>query len=336
MYGDQRKMISNTTQRTSATTAQYLHKYRQIRDRIRCLDGLQKEAFVHPDRIVRYLIEGRSGWAKRTWIYYKRAVIVGLEEDARMAGGEQRDLLLSAASRLAKETQALARSRGARTSAKKAKTISIEEIRRIIMAMKDSEGSRKDLSEQLTLFMVASFFSGLRPSEWGQAELVEGSAGLQLKVVNAKATNGRSNGRFRHIHLDGFDNFEVLAVQRTIECARAAIEIPNGYHLWQQRLRNHLRRVAIKAFGKRVCYPSLYTFRHQFAANAKKAFTQEEVAALLGHGSTATAGRHYARARSANGTSMVRPDASEVRTVRTADNSHHPSRRGPASQRLHR
>ena len=321
-------MISNTTQRTSATTDQYLHKYRQIRDRIRCLDGLQKEALVHPDRIVRYLIEGRPGWAKRTWIYYKRAVIVGLEEDAGLAGGEQRDLMLSAAARIWKETQTLALSRGTRTSSKKAKTTSMKEIKLIYMAMRDAEGKLDEMSDQLTCFMVASISTGLRPSEWAQADLVQESTGLQLKVVNAKATNGRANGLYRHIHLDGLLEYQVRAIQRTLKNGKVAIQQgPDGYCRWQQRLRNHLRRVAIKALGRRVRYPALYTFRHQFAANAKKSLSQEEVAALLGHGSTATAGRHYARASSANGANVVRPSVSEVCTVRAPANARYPSRR---------
>ncbi|MCA8451381.1 hypothetical protein, partial [Burkholderia vietnamiensis] len=79
----------------------------------------------------------------------------------------------------------------------------------------------------------------------------------------------------------------------------------------------HVRPKYAACFGSRKTYPTLYSARHQFAADAKSSgWTQAEVAALLGHASDDTAARHYARARSGQSAIRVAPVGQEIQTVR--------------------
>jgi integrase len=77
-------------------------------------------------------------------------------------------------------------------------------------------------------------------------------------------------------------------------------------------------RAATRAcFGKRKRYPTLYSLRHQFAANAKACgLTKAEIAALMGHASEDTAGRHYARRTTGHTGLNARPLPAFVKIVR--------------------
>lgn len=321
-------MIPNTQKRTPATTAQYLATFARIRRRIAKLDGVQNEKAVAPERVVRYLIDGRPTWAKRTWIFYKRAVMVSLQSSQwmHMVFGAQR--VNAAIQSLALEHQSNAKSRGMATSALKAKSFSHEDQRRLIEHLKQRLQAGDSNAGELFFFIYASLAVGLRPGEWANtALLMEGGKTVALQVVNAKATAGRGNGPTRTLVLTGLSEFQVAAVQKMVELARRVTQDPGSYPAWQNRLRHYLRRRAKAALGSRKKYPSLYTCRHQFAADAKSTLPPEEVAALMGHGSSATSGRSYARAKQSNGKIGVRPVSEEVRTVRSPENTRHPSSR---------
>ena len=83
-----------------------------------------------------------------------------------------------------------------------------------------------------------------------------------------------------------------------------------------RQLGDYMRTVTRKCLGKRASYPTLYSLRHQFAANAKSSYTQSEVAALMGHGVDVTATIHYGRRASGQGALKVAPLPAQVATVR--------------------
>jgi len=95
---------------------------------------------------------------------------------------------------------------------------------------------------------------------------------------------------------------------------------PDGYRDLYNGVRNLIRVQARQVFVGRKQYPTLYTARHCFAARAKTTYNREEVAALMGHASIATAGRHYAAAGFARGGRPldVEPTFADVQAVRRA------------------
>jgi integrase len=144
-------------------------------------------------------------------------------------------------------------------------------------------------------WMICSSLTGLRPCEWQHA-LLEGSA---LKVTNAKSTDKRSHGKHRTIDLH-------LAKKALVDLIGSFLGVVKQHQgdefvALYNRVRDLIADVARRTLSKRRKYPTLYTSRHMFASTAKANLSKEEVAALMGHGSIDTAGRHYAAARHARG-----------------------------------
>jgi hypothetical protein len=166
---------------------------------------------------------------------------------------------------------------------------------------------------------------------------------LVLVVHNAKTTNGRGNGPTRTLILEGLSDAEMDALHEMVQLvdniqlgnilgldvskAAQAKSRRTGKPMYrritypevQEFLRDYLRRITRELWPNRKSWPTMYSLRHQVAADAKASGNSKaEVGALLGHGSDATAGKHYGRKRSGNkGMLKVRPIAAEVATVRT-------------------
>lgn len=157
-----------------------------------------------------------------------------------------------------------------------------------------------------SLWLVATRITGLRPCEWEHAS----RNGPSLAVRNAKATNGRAHGESRTLNLVAMPSSEISLIDAmlTIAAKVKGEQFRSLYH----RVRDLISDVARQYLSKRSKYPSLYTARHMFASAAKSAFSKAEVAALMGHGSTATASQHYAAARYAKGGRELDIRASET------------------------
>lgn len=178
------------------------------------------------------------------------------------------------------------------TSAKKRKTIPYEDLKSLL-----EEINRRKMKKKLLLqaFIACSLMTGLRPVEWNDARIVDLDGTPALKVRNAKSTQGRSHGEFRHILLkQGYGEQDIATIKWLTEQARGPRE------QWMkelERLRDVMRRLNEKLFPRRRTRYTLYTFRHQFIANLKKirGYSPREIAALVGHGTDETANRHYGR-----------------------------------------
>ncbi|SKA22264.1 hypothetical protein SAMN05428963_108188 [Consotaella salsifontis] len=177
-----------------------------------------------------------------------------------------------------------------RTSAKKRKSVPIKEWGRLIGAL--INGDERDK-------LAASFIScnlplGLRPVEYQDAC----SDGRTLKVINAKATNGRSFGMTRDIDLapvtDQNPSFPAFLLRFLQRLREAAAEAGGWARLWS-RIAARIARACKRCAIRRV---SLYSTRHAALATAKQLLSMEEVAALAGHKTTRTATVHYAKRRS--------------------------------------
>lgn len=198
-----------------------------------------------------------------------------------------------------------------RGAQQKAKWLSMADWARLSDAL---GRSRSIWAQPARHWITATLLTGLRPCEWRRAVL----DGNSLVVVNAKATNGRSHSTTRTIGLARCDRSELAVVTSFLElvCSHG----PDGYKSLYNGVRDLICDIARETFPGRDRYPSLYTARHCFAARAKATYSKVEVAALMGHASTATAGRNYAAARHARGGRPLEaePSANDIDAVRRA------------------
>ena len=203
------------------------------------------------------------------------------------------------------------------TSAKKSKSLSegdYEKLKKYV----DKHGTK--YQKEGLKWLRATIDCGLRPSEWKSAELVkrEFNTGLEdvLKVRNGKNTNNRANGDYRHIVITKFEpeNFNnVTALLSFLKTSDITFE--SKY----EKCRKAINYASRQTFPRRKHQISLYSARHQFAANMKLAgYSKKLVAALMGHGDALTASMKYARSKKGSeGPQKVGALKIEVATVKT-------------------
>lgn len=195
-------------------------------------------------------------------------------------------------------------------------------------------------SRLAALTLESSILFGLRPSEWSKARLdrvtpddADKPVGA-LVVENAKNTHGRAHSATRTLLFDGVDARQYAVVRETIRQWAAYIENFTAMnaestnevdtHQAIQAAINSAGIAVTKATRRLDIKPyTLYSARHQFAANAKAAgLSRVEVAALMGHASTETAGEHYGkRRRGSRGGLLVRPSPLDIAAVEARNNA---------------
>lgn len=204
----------------------------------------------------------------------------------------------------------------------------------IANAMKEKvfSGKRYDNLARLGVMMTySSIFFGLRPSEWFSARLT--NADTELVIINAKYSPelGRSFGPSRTILIGDDLPVYVLDGMKWVidEIQRLGLSVKHPDEVTdvlRQSLANSVARVydAVmrdgnggkikKVKNKPRC--TMYSARHQFAANAKNAgLSQLQIAALMGHSSIETAGTHYGRRRHGTNGFHVSPHDEDIEAV---------------------
>jgi integrase len=230
--------------------------------------------------LVRWFVAQEGRWAKSTIRAYRAALAYVVENSVYDAGA--RDEILQDLGKAI----APVNGKNPRTASVKRKSVSQFDVKRLIAAL--------DYSSSIDV-LVAGFLRlaplvALRPSEFLSARL----SGDQLKVRNAKFTNGRANGVFRELDLAQLSSEERAALKGFLAgLQRACRQFRSTKHLLNC-IAARLARVCTKLKIRRV---SLYTLRHVGLATAKRHMSSREVAALAGHRSCATATRHYAKRR---------------------------------------
>jgi hypothetical protein len=185
------------------------------------------------------------------------------------------------------------------TSSAKARRIYADQLEAIKRKL-----SSRDLhyADALALYLDAGLPTGLRPIEWTHARLVTTCSSAVLIVCNAKNSEQRAHGRFRRLVWKLPDaTAEIDAIDRYLAEVRCRLAgVPWGARRemmedFNRALGDTLRRVQRDIWAERSPQIVLYTTRHEFASQAKARLSQQEVAAILGHLSDATATRHYAQ-----------------------------------------
>lgn len=172
---------------------------------------------------------------------------------------------------------------------------------------------RSKTARHLELWLRASEITGHRPTEWSQSLLLD--EGKRVKINNAKSQDGkRAHGPDRILELSLSPDEQVLVNS----WAAVAEEHAPIWARFLSRCQRELRRAAIKAFGRKGRTITLYSPRHQFAADLKKAgATKDEVAAGMGHRGRETAGLHYGRKKDGKaGGSRAKPSQRDVQRVK--------------------
>lgn len=219
---------------------------------------------------------------------------------------------------------------GKRTSALKSKFIRPSALTQLMNYLESSKSKSAWLVKDI---LVASSFFGLRPIEWMSASWTfENATRGGLLVKNAKHSYNRSHGEKRTIWITrAEDDDEILAIENAIKAGDRLIQFfkqlnnntvkdftadttvsesenAEALELLQRQAaeacitksRQFLSQLYRKnpalnklAKSNRI---TLYSARHQFAANAKKSgLAPEEVAALMGHASMETNQESYGR-----------------------------------------
>lgn len=305
-----------TPTRLPKTEKDYGIKARNLCSQAARAFGYESPNHVPLTRVVEYVISRKQTYSRNTWKQYKNA----LRYHAEMMIEIQNEKVFAeeawAAIRLLdSETSEGCMKSGTRTSALKQKTFKKADFDKVISFL-HGKISKHRYPRTLTIWLKASRLTGLRPSEWEYASLFNSDLMPVLIVRNAKATNGRGNGEERTLWLDLFTKDELEIIQNMIEMVEGySTEFP--FAKLQKLLGDYMNRVTRKCLGKRKKYPTLYSNRHQFSADAKfSGYSKAEVAALLGQASDETAGIHYARKSSGESAIKVSPLPSEVKSVR--------------------
>lgn len=318
MYGAQIMNTSSSSKRTAETDAHYDRVYEMLANQTSTILGLPDWENVGTLNVAEHLMRRRPKLAKRTWQLYRRAIIAHLELYMRPESDPYDRHDAEYVMRwLMSFSQNEALKRGTQGPSLKTKTVSPERHSRFMSHLRSQRPSKwAALAEMLC---EATLMTGLRPSEWATAKLLRSKeAPAVLRVTNAKATQGRANGQFRNIVLDGMSNAELSMIENMLaSLARFNDRSHIGANDAIRRVSRYLYTASKKCFPTSRKAISLYSYRHQFAANAKQAgLTKAEVAALMGHGSDETAGRNYARRVSGRGGIKVSAQAAEVAKVR--------------------
>ena len=191
----------------------------------------------------------------------------------------------------------------------------------LLEALKRSKSRR---AGTLGLLLVALQRTGVRPCEVRQMKQHRRpGGGILLRVVNAKydQSGHRTHGPVRTLLWDKLPFDVVRAIEASIMYAANFNE--EQWRREREAMQRLLRTTYARVFPRRTTTITLYSGRHQFAADAKHAYADDPdgasiVAALMGHATDLTASQHYARA-SAGRRGAVAPAAnpSEVAKVRT-------------------
>ncbi|MFJ5486729.1 hypothetical protein ACIKTA_03420 [Hansschlegelia beijingensis] len=285
----------------------------------------------------------RHGLKPASWRQYRSAAVFVL---LKAAGGKQPRTL-----QIFERLRSAGPSPGGslpKTSAKKAKHCSASDADRIV-ARAYADGAKN--ARGLALFVRAARITGLRPSEWPFARLEEmvGEAGAwRLIVACAKHDAVRAHSATRTLIYRNLPAADIRALQGWLKVVADAVST-GRYRNLQSALSSLMYRTAKAVFPRRMRRPTLYSFRHEAAADFKAAYTSAndavdqrlagaaKVAALLGHASDLTATQHYARPRGKRGSGRApvpEPEPAEVARVRRRLQESHEKRLRPRASKV--
>jgi hypothetical protein len=291
--------------RTPDTESGYLKRFKQLFNSIKktTLDGDRNRMFTVTVFIDGFL-EKRASYRANSWRYNRNATIFGLQQKAMQEFGLSEEIARGIERLRAAPAPRHDGDLPPRTSSRKQNRFFEEDLERVShLAL----SRRSSYAEPLTNFLHGTMLSGFRPCEWPSAALtwrpVPGFE-WELKVQNAKNSNGRALGDFRILRWSQLSRDHL---EHVTECIAMAEN--ENYRRILATMRSLLADLTRELFPTRNEHPTLYSARHEAIARWKSKYlwpgqTIEEriaglaiVAALAGHASDETATIHYGRPR---------------------------------------
>jgi len=264
--------------------------------------------------VAQWLLEQQKTFSKATWRQYRAALVHEWTRGHRTGSNDEADH--AQAIDLLKQTPPPEdRPAHRQTSAQKLKKIPEHDMIRLLNHVNDHP-SRHGLA--ILSWLIAGLWTGLRPSEWEHAQLI---APARLQVANAKATQGRAHGSHRIIELTQLTDSEMQIIQFHLDQVQQAKSHPSdehssGFEKFYSQCRAGLYEITRALWPTRKRHITLYSARHQFAANAKfNGLSLEQIAALMGHASIDTATMHYGRRSAGQGGIKVDAHHADVERV---------------------
>lgn len=313
---------------SQATLDQYLRRGQLLFERYRKELDIQAAAEeVSPVEYVNWALSLKPGLKSSTWRMYRQCLMHFLEgfpshETARAIG------LLEADAVDRSRPEAPPPPKGEkvdrRSSALKEKRFPAEDYERVVTYLRTFNRSR--LAPVLADWLRAGILTGLRPAEWQATDLevredATAAYGRRayLYVLSAKATNGRGTGVVRTLDLSAFTEPDLDVVRRMVGRAREWLE-GRRYAETQGQCSGVLYSAVEKIWPRKRQHYTLYSCRHQAISNWKAILEPAEIAAIVGHGVTATASEHYGKKRSSWAVSQIpappRPVPEELAVVK--------------------
>lgn len=316
--------VFTAVSRRPSTIRTYLKRADDLKKQASSSLNLPANTELDPRQLVGWLSPRRTQYSSATWRQYKSAVICALECEL--------DLLDS---RIDPEPwidaiETLKIIDGEADGAKTGKTSS-QKLKKFPLADFDSLDtylvSKKHLvHDYLRDWLNAGLWTGLRPSEWRDAKLVDINGMTAIIVKNAKHSNGRAHGETRTVLLHRMSDTEKETVKRHINRVQQW-DAAGAYQRMYQACGNKLYLSVRKLWPKRTKHFTLYSTRHQFVADAKASnLSLAEIAALMGHAVDDTASAHYGKRTAGQNILKVQAIAEEVARIKQTFQGH-PDRR---------
>lgn len=271
--------------RTKSTEDQYLKRFELLRERF--ISETNFDPYSEMDEFAEWLDILRKTLKKSSWRIYRAAINQAIIKE------KQTEKLVTVLSRVGEgDPRYRVSKKTSRTSAKKSKTVTNNELSELIEFLKKENTSTSILTMR---FILSTRYCGLRPAEWRTCDIDMGEKKLHVK--NAKSTNGRANGEYRLLDLSNIPS-DILNHINILVSDLGWTEVERFERAYV-KVKNKLYQAGKKLFPyRRGGTITLYTFRHQYLADMKKSLEDiYGVSASAGHASIETAQLHYSKRR---------------------------------------
>lgn len=307
-------MPINQPSRREDTSQNYIKRVRILVRQFRKLHQIPDRELVDARVLVGWLAQGQAEKSRNTWKQYKNAFIAHFQQFRDPIADE-------AVAMLSQIYSSGGLKRGTKTSSTKLKRFPLKDLHQLRQAL---DKSKSQWATSVQRWIDVGILTGLRPQEWRLATMGQAEGEDALIVQNGKHSNGRTFGPQRSIILSLISPDEKSMIAEHIRLVKEWDDAGQYQHFYSS-CSSTLNQSARRRWPKRSKYPTLYSCRHQFSANAKASgLTRFEIAALMGHLSPETAGIHYGRKLAGQEMIRVRPSAHEVGLIYSQQNTKKP------------
>lgn len=299
------------TTKTETTKTDYQRKIKTVTKSIKTYSD-----------VIPYFESKKNDWSRASFRGYKAAFVWHLEEV--ISSGNHTEEVIDALRHLLYLLKTMASKdflkKGTKGASFRSKSISEEEYNLLIKKLNEMHRNGSELADITAYIFSVNVYLGLRPCEWGRVvdfSIKKSSGKYIIEIKNAKNTNGRAHGPTRKIELSGFNKISLMHLNRVLQIIKGWSQeglLEKRFRTISARLRKARREIWPRQTKKNI---TIYSTRHQFAANAKKTVGHTACAALLGQKSNTTCASHYGKVTKGkvglhNGEMAVRADKGDL------------------------